>query len=119
ETRLRFDAGENCGLEIVPALETLRRRALAAAAQLCALGPANLDVALHLLDRGAIDERPNVGAVLAPVAQPKRTHPLLQHGDERIVNAVLQNETAGRRATLTSGAERAPQHTLQREVEIR
>src|SRR6185437_12244826 len=119
ETRARFDAGENRGLEVVPAIETGRRGPLAATAQLRTFRTPNFDVALHLLHRGAIDERPDVGPTFAPVAQPKRAYTLLQHRDEIVVHAVLHDETARRRTPLTRGAERSPQHAFQREIEIR
>src|SRR6267142_2090116 len=41
-----------------------------------------------------------------------------QHLYEPVVNLVVQDEPAGRRTALTRRTERAPQHTLERQIQV-
>src|SRR6185437_7832981 len=58
------------------------------------------------------------GALPATIAQRERRHALPEPLEKFIMNAVLQNEPAGGGAALPRRAECAPEHALQREIEI-
>src|SRR5690606_11351132 len=79
---------------------------------------ADLDVALDLADGLGVDHRSHVGAGLAAVAELERLGAVDEHLEERVVDAVLQDEAAGGRAALPRGAEGAPEHAVEREVEL-
>src|SRR5207248_2531309 len=75
-------------------------------------------VALDLLARRLVDERPDVGPLLPAVAQLERGDALGEVGEEVVVDAALEDEAARRGAALTGRSERAPEHPLKGEIEV-
>src|SRR5205814_1963543 len=119
ETHSRLDACENRGLEEETVIEPLTLRAPAPVEQIGTVGLTDVDVPLDLLDCLLIDQRPDLGPGLPAVAELERPRPIDEAAQKLVVNAVLQNEAARRRAALSRGAKGAPEDALERQIEIR
>ena len=78
----------------------------------------DVHVADHLAHRPVVDQRAQVGVVLEPVPEPQLLGARLQPVDEVARDVPVEQETAGRGAALSGGPERAPQHALERELEV-
>src|SRR3954447_11274561 len=83
-----------------------------------ALGPADLDVALDLLHRGAAHQRTDVGRRLEPVAEPQALRARRDPVDELVHDRPFRDDTRARRASLAGRAERRPHDAVDGEVEI-
>ena len=65
-----------------------------------------------------MDQRADVGLVGAAVAQAQLFGGLGQAAEKAVVDLPVQDEPAGGGAALPRRAERAPEHALERQVEI-
>jgi hypothetical protein len=61
-----------------------------------------------------VDQRADIGLVLPPVAQAQPFGGFGQPLEKPVMHLLVKNETAGGGAALAGGAERSPEHTLQR-----
>ena len=75
--------------------------------------------ARSVCERGLVDQRPDVGASASGrrrgAAAPRASH---QRPQEVVVDLPVQDQPAGGGAALAGGAERAPEHALERQVEV-
>ena len=92
--------------------------ALAARQHLGALAPGVLDVALDLVDRGGLDQRPLLDAGLVAGADLERLDRLGELRRERVVDAVLDVDPVGADAGLAAVAELAGDGALDRGVDV-
>ena len=113
-TRAKID-----GSKKVPVLQTVPRRTTPAAQQVSPFFLSDVDIPLDLGNRLLADQRTNVRSGFATVAELERTHAVDETREEFVVNAILHHQPARRRASLPRRPERAPQHALEREIEIR
>src|SRR6476469_24641 len=92
---------------------------LAAGEKASAFVLADLRVRVNLLDRSAIDDRPDVAVVLPPWAEAQA----LGCGDEprlkRVVDLLVHDHTRSCGAALARGAERGPDDSFDCEIEVR
>ena len=92
---------------------------VAAALQLRAFGPADLDVFEVALQLALIDGRAHVGGFVETVADTQFASALDKAADKLSIDSLFRNDAAGRGAALAGGAESTPQRAFNREIQIR
>ena len=93
-------------------------RDLAAGEERRAVVLADLRVRVDLLERRAVDDRTDVGVVLPARAEAQRLGALDEPSRERVVEALVHDDPARRRAALAGCAERRPDDAVDGEVEV-
>ena len=73
---------------------------------------------MDLLERGAVDDRADVGVVLEAVAEPQLLGALDELRLELVVDLLVRDHAARRGAALAGRAERRPEDPLDREVDV-
>jgi hypothetical protein len=63
-----------------------------------------------------VNERSHVGPLLPPVAELHGSGAVDEPAQELVVHASLQDQAAGGGAPLAGGAERAPEHAVERQI---
>ena len=114
----RRDAGEDRRLEEVAVLEVAGRRPAAAHDELPFPAP-DVDVRGDLVDRAAVDERPDIDGLVEPGAEPELAGPRLEALEQRLDDRAIDDHPRARRAALAGRPERRPQDPVRREVEVR
>ena len=92
--------------------------ALAAGQHLGALAAGILDVALDLVDRGGLDQRPLLDARVEALADLEALHRLGEPRRELVVDLLLHVDAVGAHAGLAAVAELARDRALDRGVEV-
>src|SRR5262245_5429548 len=107
DPRVAGDAAEDRGPEEMPARER-RLGGDRASGNQRALALADLDVAAHRLDLRLIDQRSDLGGRIEAVTETQRLGLGGDPFDQGVVDALVDQHPAARRAALASGAKRAP-----------
>ncbi len=76
------------------------------------------NVALDLVDGRCVDQRPDVHALVKPVAQAQRGRPGLEAAAQVVRDGRVHDHPRARRAPLARGPERRPQDPVHGEVEV-
>jgi hypothetical protein len=74
---------------------------------------------VDLLERRVVDDWTDVAVVFPPRPEPKRLRTLDEPCGEGVVETLVDDDAARRRAPLPRGAERRPHDPVDREVEVR
>src|SRR5579871_2259226 len=93
-------------------------QALAAQFKLRAFLAANLRIFLGSLDLLLVDLRTHLHGLIKAASNFKTFCPRYKLAYELLVNAFLHNHPAGGGATLPGGSESAPEHAIQRKIEV-
>src|SRR5439155_25066959 len=109
---------EDRRLEEMAVLESGAGRPMATANEL-ALPSADLDVRLDFVDRGVVDERPDVGRGLQPIAQAHAARAGFEALEWRFENRALDYHSTARGAAPAGRAERRPHDPVRGPVQVR
>ncbi len=78
----------------------------------------DLDITVHLLARGFVDQRPHLHGLVEAVSDPYLLSPLDQHLGELFFYISMEDQTARGGAPLSRGSECPPQGAFQSEIQI-
>src|SRR5215471_18675042 len=118
DAHLGIDVSEYRGLEEPSVRQVLLVERLASGLELGAFGLADLCVLLRGGNLLLVDLRAYFHGFVKAVADLQLLGAVHQAVGELAVGAFLHDHPAGRSATLTGGAERAPQDTIESQIEI-